>query len=162
MRISTIGLDLIKTFEGCKLQSYRDIVGVWTVGFGHTGSDVHPDMTISQPMADDMLARDVARFEEGVLKAVKVPINQNQFDALVCFSYNVGVQAFSNSTLLRLLNERKYDLAAMQFRRWDKAGGRVVYGLTRRRAAERNLFMKPQETFSPMLAGETTGVPSET
>jgi lysozyme len=145
MRVSPTGIELIKTFESCRLKAYRDIVGVLTIGWGHTGSDVFPDQVISQAMADDLLVKDVARFEEGVNRLVKVELNQNQFDALVSFTYNVGINAFEDSTMLRLINQGKFEFAVQQFQRWNRAGGRVVAGLTRRRVAERNLFGK-QET----------------
>ncbi|MBN3006243.1 lysozyme [Chromobacterium alkanivorans] len=143
MNISANGVKLIQQFEGLRLKAYQDAVGVWTIGYGHTGPDVTPGLVITQAQADALLARDLSRFEAGVTRLVQVPLNQNQFDALVSFSYNLGLGSLQNSTLLRLLNQRDYAGAAAQFPRWNKAGGKVLPGLTRRRAAEQALFLKP-------------------
>lgn len=140
MNTSQNGINLIKSFEGCRLEAYKDIVGVLTIGYGTTGPDVKPGMQITQEQAEIFLRRDLVKFEEAILKAVKVPLNQNQFDALVCFCYNVGSAAFRNSTLLKLLNAGHFVEAAKQFLVWNKAGGKVVLGLARRREAESNLF----------------------
>lgn len=142
MKTSENGITLIQKSEGLRLKAYQDSVGVWTIGYGHTGSDVTPALVITQSQADALLARDLERFETGVARLVKVPLNQNQFDALVCFSYNLGLGSLQSSTLLRLLNAGDYAGAAGQFPRWDKAGGKVLPGLTRRRAAEQCLFMR--------------------
>ncbi|QOZ81965.1 MULTISPECIES: lysozyme [Chromobacterium] len=143
MNISANGIKLIQQFEGLRLKAYQDAVGVWTIGYGHTGPDVTPGLVITQAQADALLARDLSRFETGVTRLVQVPLNQNQFDALVSFSYNLGLGSLQNSTLLRLLNQRDYAGAAAQFPRWNKAGGKVLPGLTRRRAAEQALFLQP-------------------
>ena len=137
------GIDLIKQFEGQRLTAYQDIVGVWTIGYGHTGPDVKPGLNITQQQAEQLLINDLARFARDVNDLVTVQINQNQFDALVSFAYNLGVGALQKSTLLRLLNAGSYQPAADEFPRWNRAGGNVVAGLTRRRAAERQLFLKP-------------------
>lgn len=143
MNISANGVKLIQQFEGLRLKAHQDAVGVWTIGYGHTGPDVTPGLVISQAQADALLARDLSRFEAGVTRLAAVPLNQNQFDALVSFSYNLGLGSLQNSTLLRLLNQRDYAGAAAQFPRWNKAGGKVLPGLTRRRAAEQALFLQP-------------------
>lgn len=143
MNISANGVKLIQQFEGLRLKAYQDAVGVWTIGYGHTGPDVTPGLVISQAQADALLARDLNRFETGVSRLVSVPLNQNQFDALLSFSYNLGLGSLQNSTLLRLLNQRDYAGAGAQFPRWNKAGGKVLPGLTRRRAAEQALFLQP-------------------
>ncbi|AXE34815.1 lysozyme [Chromobacterium phragmitis] len=143
MHINAAGLNLIKQFEGLRLIAYQDAVGIWTIGYGHTGPDVAPGKTITQLQADQLLQNDLARFESGVSNLVKVPLNANQFSALVSFSYNLGLGNLQNSTLLRLLNQRDYAGAAGQFPRWDKAGGRVLPGLSRRRLAEQALFQAP-------------------
>ncbi|OQS37343.1 lysozyme [Chromobacterium haemolyticum] len=143
MNISANGIKLIQQFEGLRLKAYQDAVGVWTIGYGHTGPNVTPGLVITQAQADALLARDLSRFETGVTRLVQVPLNQNQFDALVSFSYNLGLGSLQNSTLLRLLNQRDYAGAAAQFPRWNKAGGKVLPGLTRRRAAEQALFLQP-------------------
>ena len=144
MKISDAGLSLIKSFEGCKLKAYPD-PGTggdpWTIGFGHTGKEVVPGLTITQDDADAYLKNDVQDFEECVEGALLVDVTQNQFDALVCFAYNVGCKALSGSTLLKLLNNGDTDAAAQQFTKWNKAGGQVMAGLTRRREAEKALFL---------------------
>ena len=151
MKISEAGLSLIKSFEGCVLTAYLDAVGIWTVGYGHTGPSVHRGLTITQKLAEDILAQDVRRFELGVLNNVKVNLNQNEFDALVSFLFNVGVNALKNSTLLRLLNDgADRSIVAAEFLRWNKGGDKVLEGLTRRRQAEKALFL--QKTRHPLLA----------
>jgi GH24 family phage-related lysozyme (muramidase) len=151
VKISEAGLSLIKSFEGCVLTAYLDAVGIWTVGYGHTGPSVHRGLTITQKLAEDILAQDVRRFELGVLNNVKVNLNQNEFDALVSFSFNVGVNALKNSTLLRLLNYgADRSIVAAEFLRWNKGGDKVLEGLTRRRQAEKALFL--QKTRHPLLA----------
>ncbi|MEL6491394.1 MAG: lysozyme [Cyanobacteria bacterium J06634_6] len=139
-RTNANGLLLIKSFEGLRLRAYRDAVGIWTIGYGTTRG-VKPGMVISTDEAVKFLQEDLARFEKSINSAVKVPINDNQFSALASFTYNVGPGAFRSSTLLRLLNQGNIRGAADQFPRWDKAGGRALAGLTRRRNAERLLFL---------------------
>lgn len=139
MQISKAGLDLIKQFEGLYLKAYRCPAGVPTIGYGHTAG-VAMGQTITQQQADDYLRRDVRQFERAVERQVSVPLTQGQFDALVSFAFNLGEGALAQSTLLRLLNAGDYAGAAAQFDRWNKAGGRVLPGLVRRRAAERALF----------------------
>jgi lysozyme len=141
MQVSPRGRALIEKFEGLRLTAYQDMVGVWTIGYGHTGRDVKAGMTITQQQAEQLLINDLAQFERGVNDLVTVQINQNQFDALVSFSYNLGVGALQKSTLLRLLNAGSYQPAADEFPRWNRAGGNVVAGLARRRYAERQLFL---------------------
>jgi len=135
------GLALTKQFEGCKLTAYQDSVGVWTIGYGHTGTFAVQGKTITQAFADQLLLADIAKFEAGVLKLVRAVINQNQFDALVDFSFNLGLGNLGSSTLLKKLNAGDIKGAAEEFLRWDKAGGKVLAGLTRRRKAERDLFL---------------------
>lgn len=146
MTVSDEGLDLIKSFEGCRLTAYRDAAGVWTIGYGHTGPDVVPGGTITQQEADALLQADVNRFASGVEALVEVPMTQEQFDALVSFAYNIGLSAFGQSTLLRLLNAEDYDGAANQFQRWVHGGGKVLPGLVRRREAEAELFRTKETT----------------
>ncbi|TKC86027.1 lysozyme [Trinickia terrae] len=143
MKTNQAGLNLIKQFEGLRLIAYADVVGVLTIGYGHTGPDVKPGLIITQSQADQHLSDDLARFESGVGALVKVPLNANQFSALVSFSYNLGLGNLGSSTLLRLLNQRDYPGAALQFPRWDRAGGRELAGLLRRRQAEQALFEAP-------------------
>ena len=137
------GIDLIKLFEGLRLTAYQDMVGVWTIGYGHTGPDVKAGLTITQQQAEQLLINDLARFNNGVNALVTVKINQNQFDALISFSYNLGLGSLQQSTLLRLLNAGNFQAAADQFPRWDRAGGKEVAGLLARRNAERALFLTP-------------------
>ena len=139
MRISQTGLDLIKTFEGLKLESYKCPAGVWTVGYGHTRT-TKPHQRITEQQAETLLREDVAAFERAVEQAVTVDLAQHEFDALVSFAYNVGSGAFAKSTLVRKLNAGDKAGAAREFDRWNKAGGRELPGLARRRAAERALF----------------------
>lgn len=141
-KTSNAGLDLIKRFEGFSAKAYPDPAHGWkvpTIGYGTTAG-VKPGDTITKEAAEELLREDVERFEQQVLRLVKVPLTQGQLDALVSFTYNLGAANLSNSTLLRLLNAGLYDDAALQFSRWNKAGGQVLAGLTRRRADERALF----------------------
>jgi lysozyme len=132
-----------QAFEGLRLTAYQDMVGVWTIGYGHTGPDVKAGLTITQQQAEQLLINDLARFNNGVNALVTVKINQNQFDALISFSYNLGLGSLQQSTLLRLLNAGNFQAAADQFPRWDRAGGKEVAGLLARRNAERALFLTP-------------------
>lgn len=141
-RINEAGLALIKEFEGLRLTSYRCPAGVWTVGWGSTGPHVVPGMTITEEEAETLLRDDLRRFEEGVEQLVEVPLNDNQFAALVSFAFNLGLGALSGSTLLRLLNEGDYASVPAQLARWNKAGGKVLAGLSRRREAEGKLWSK--------------------
>ena len=141
MRTSQKGIDLIKKFEGCRLNSYRCPAGVWTIGYGHT-KGVKEGEKITQAQAEDFLKEDLKIYERAVEGCAKVPLSQNQFDALVSFCYNCGGEALRTSTLLRLLNEGRYFEAAEQFLRWNKAGGKVLEGLTRRRHEEKILFLE--------------------
>ena len=140
MRTSQKGIDLIKKFEGCRLEAYRCPAGVWTIGYGHT-KGVQNGQKITQAQAEEFLIEDLKVYEKAVESCVKVPLSQNQFDALVSFCYNCGGEALRTSTLLKLLNEGKYKNAAEQFLRWNKAGGKVLVGLTRRREEEKKLFL---------------------
>jgi lysozyme len=140
MRISQTGVDLIKHFESLQLDAYRCSAGVWTIGYGHTKGVKQGDR-ITEQEAERLLESDLELFERGVLRSVKVKLTQSQFDALVSFSFNVGLGALGHSTLLRRLNEGDIFGAADQFLRWDKAGGKVLAGLVRRRKAERALFL---------------------
>lgn len=141
MRISTVGLSLIKHFESFQAKAYLCPAGVLTIGYGSTGPHVKPGMTITEPEASALLLQDVARFETGVLGAVKVPLAQHQYDALVSLAYNIGLSAFRASTLLDKLNAGDPAGAVKQIARWNRGGGRVLPGLTARRAAEAALFL---------------------
>tara|TARA_Y100001951_G_C11261875_1_gene253002 strand:- start:782 stop:1237 length:456 start_codon:yes stop_codon:yes gene_type:complete len=143
MEISQEGLSLIKKFEGCKLQSYKCAAGVWTIGYGSTNG-IEEGMKISQERADMLLLEDVEIFEEAVNELVKVPLEQNQYDALVTWTFNLGPTNLKNSTLLKVLNNKEYENVPEQIKRWNKAtvnGERqVLEGLVRRREAEALLF----------------------
>jgi lysozyme len=139
MEISQEGLSLIKKFEGCELEAYKCAAGVWTIGYGST-NNVNEGMEISQERADMLLLEDVEVFEEAVNKLVEVPLEQNQFDALVSWTFNLGSTNLKNSTLLKVLNDKDYEGVPAQIKRWNKAGGKVLQGLIRRREAEALLF----------------------
>ena len=140
MKISRDGLALIKQYEGCRLEAYRCAAGVLTIGYGSTGSHVKEGMKITQPEADQLLSLDLVRFERAVISLANKP-SQPQFDALVSFAFNLGEGALRSSTLLKLHNQGLYIDAANQFTRWNKAAGRVLLGLTRRREAEKKLYL---------------------
>ncbi|HDC4579627.1 TPA: lysozyme [Enterobacter cloacae] len=145
MQTSEKGVALIKEFEGCKLTAYQDSVGVWTIGYGWTqpvdGKPIRAGMTIKQETAERLLKTGLVSYESDVCRLVKVGLTQGQFDAMVSFTYNLGARSLSTSTLLRKLNAGDYATAADEFLRWNKAGGKVLNGLTRRREAERALFL---------------------
>ncbi|SFR96593.1 lysozyme [Granulicella pectinivorans] len=138
------GLSLTKRFEGFALTAYQDQVGVWTIGYGHTGRSVHGGMTITQDQANQFLESDVAGAVACVNRAVTGAISQNQFDALVDFVFNLGCASLLTSALLRSVNAGDFEHAAEQFLRWDHAGGVVVPGLLTRRKAEMTLFQTPE------------------
>lgn len=135
------GLALTRSFEGLRLGAYQDSAGIWTIGYGHTGPEVRAGQRITQPEADALLRDDLAAAVRCVREAVKIPLTQSQFDALVDFCFNAGRGNFLTSTLLRDLNRGDLDAAAAQFARWIHAGGKIVPGLLRRRAAEAALFL---------------------
>lgn len=144
--INEIGLKLIAQFEGCYLQAYLCPANVWTIGIGTTiypnGVKVKKGDKCTLEQAHEYLAHDMIEFEKTVNNSVKVPLSQNQFDALVSLTYNIGSTAFKNSTLLKKLNAKDFTGAADQFLVWNKGGGKVLKGLVRRREAERALFLK--------------------
>lgn len=145
MQISQVGIDLIKSFEGCKLTAYKDAAGVWTIGWGWTrpvdGVAIHEGMVITQEKADQLLVEGLKDYEAPVNSNVTVKITQSEFDALVSFTYNLGAANFKSSTLLKKLNAGETQVAADEFLRWNKAGGQTLFGLVRRRAYERDLFL---------------------
>lgn len=141
MRTSSAGIALIKRFEGCELKAYQDSVSVWTIGVGHTGG-VEPGQVITEEEADAFLREDLQDAENCVNASVLVPLSQSKFDALVSLVFNIGCGNFQKSTLLRELNAGAgMMLVADQFKRWNKAGGVVLNGLTKRRAAEAEMFL---------------------
>ncbi|AMW78661.1 lysozyme [Acinetobacter sp. TGL-Y2] len=149
MSTSPSGVDLICNFEGKRLIAYDDGVGVWTIGFGTTiypnGIKVKKGDTCTESQAKAYMANDLKKFESTVNDVVKVPINQNQFDALLSLAYNIGSTAFKNSTLVKKLNAGDILGAADQFNVWVNAGGKRMQGLVKRRKAEKELFKKPSK-----------------
>ncbi len=140
-------IDLVKQFEGCRLNSYPDPATgdkPWTIGYGHT-MGVEKGQMIDQQYAEKLLGIDLANVGAQIEGCVTVPLTDNQFSALCSFAFNLGIGNLRSSTLLRLLNESAYTEAADQFLRWNKAAGQVMDGLTRRREAERDLFLKTDE-----------------
>lgn len=144
MKTSQKGIDLIKQSEGYQSRKYMDASGYPTIGYG-TKIDTEAEKwlmtaSISEEQADELLRNDLIQFEKGLSAMVKVPINQNQFDALIDFVYNLGLGNLKKSTLLAKLNSGDYSGAQAEFIRWNKAKGQVLAGLTRRRQAEADLF----------------------
>ena len=160
MKISQQGLDLIKHFEGLRLQPYYCSGGVLTIGYGHTKS-VRKGMSITEHEAEQLLKQDLAWAEDAVSQHVQVPIKQNQFDALVSFVFNLGEGAFQRSTLLRKLNAADYKGAANEFKKWVHAGGKRLTGLVRRREAERELFLSQIADMNTPKAPKSHNPPDE-
>lgn len=143
MKISQRGIDFIKQFEGYSDKAYPDPAtggDPWTIGYGTT-KGVKRGMVVNAAQAEQMLREDVAKFESGVSSLITAPTTQGQFDAMVSLAYNIGLGNFGKSTLLKKHNARCYTCAADQFRVWNRANGKVMNGLTRRRAAERQVYM---------------------
>ena len=143
MKLSQRGIDLIKQFEGYSSKAYPDPAtggAPWTIGYGTTRG-VKPGMVITAEQAEKMLRDDVEKFESGVSSLITSPTTQGQFDAMVSLAYNIGLGNFGKSTLLKKHNARCYTCAADQFRVWNRANGKVMNGLTKRRAAEREVYM---------------------
>ncbi|MFK8185281.1 MAG: glycoside hydrolase family protein [Phormidesmis sp.] len=156
--INSAGLALIKSYEGLAekvfengklvaIESYQDMVGVWTIGYGHTKT-AKPNMRISPEAAEALLQEDIAEFEAAVARTAQVPLSSDRFSALVAFAFNLGASALAESTLLKLLNKGDYLGAADQLPRWNKADENRSLGLTRRRLSERALFLsQPWEGY---------------
>jgi lysozyme len=140
-------IDLIKSYEGLRLNAYQDSVGVWTIGYGHTSAAGNPAVTsgmkITNQQAEDMLRSDLRKYQAYVEAVVRVPVNDNQYGAMVSLCYNIGPGNFAKSTLVKKVNASDWRGAAEQFGVWNKAGGKVLAGLVRRRSAEAALFAKP-------------------
>ena len=139
MNISAEGKALIKKFEGCKLEAYRCAAGVWTIGYG-TIKNVERGQTITQQEADEMFNHEMKEYETYVNTAVTVPLSQNQFDALVSWVFNLGNGNLQASTMLKVINSGDHAGVPAQIKRWNKAGGKVLDGLIRRREAEALLY----------------------
>ena len=140
MKISDDGIEFIRQHEGVRHGAYLDSVGIPTIGVGHTGPEVKMGLSWTDDQIDTALRSDLSTAEDCIEAHVEPELTQPQFDALVSFIFNVGCNAFKNSTMLTLINAGNMDAAAQQFQRWNKAGGRVIDGLAKRRDAERELF----------------------
>lgn len=159
-KINEAGLDLIESFEGYFAKWYPDPAHGWkvpTIGYGHTAMSGppsykdDPDLSLTKAQARALLRKDLGKYEAAVRKAVTVPLTDNQFSALVSFTYNLGPGNLRKSTLLRKLNKGDNAGAAREFKKWNRAGGRVLRGLTRRRLAERDLFLKKDAPAKPLI-----------
>lgn len=156
MKVSSKCIQQIKQDEGVKARAYQCPALLWTIGVGHVIDPTHArvpfadrkqlpipsgwDRVLSNDEIDEILRKDLARFESGVLRLIKVPMTQGQFDALVSFSFNVGLGNLQNSTLRMKINRGDYEGAAEQFLVWTKAGGKVLKGLVIRRTHEKDMF----------------------
>lgn len=144
MKTSKNGIELIKKYEGCKLKAYKCPAGIWTIGYGHTGTvngkSITANMKITELMAETLLVIDLQKFEY-YINSLKLELNQNQFDAILSFVFNIGTGKFSKSTMLKFLKQKHYSLAAGQFDRWIYGGGKKLAGLIKRRADEKKLFL---------------------
>ena len=139
MKISQTGIDLIKKWEGMETEAYQDSVGVWTIGYGHTKT-AKEGMRITPDQAELLLKDELAEYEGYINRYVTVDLRQCEFDALVSWVYNLGPSNLQSSTMLKVLNAGKYNEVPYQMKRWNRAGGKVLKGLTRRRADEARLF----------------------
>lgn len=135
--------DLIKKYEGCKLTTYSCPAGVPTIGYGHTGSDVHKGMVITQEQAEILLDKDIEKVVTQINTVVKVTLNENQMAALISFVFNLGLGNFQHSTLLKKINYKMFDSAAQEFGRWIRAGNQILPGLVARRKEESIIFSTP-------------------
>ncbi|CAB5079532.1 Endolysin/autolysin [uncultured Caudovirales phage] len=163
MKTGPDGIALIKQFEGLRLKAYPD-PGTggepWTIGYGTTSSagvgKIAKGMVITKVQAESMLVRSLDAYERGVMKVLSKPPAQHQFDAMVSLAYNIGLGRFVNSTVVKAFNAGDFARAGQAFLLWNKAAGKVMPGLTRRRAAERDLFLKPDAVASAPPAGNST------
>ena len=159
MKTSSKGIALITEFEGFREKAYQDVVGVWTIGYGFT-LGVQPGDTITKAQAKARLARELDGYEAAVTRACTNEPNQNEFDALVCFAFNVGVSGMAKSSVIKAHNRGDHQAAARAFSLWNKAGGKVWPGLTRRRAAEAALYLTPMpDDVSDPVEGPALDMP---
>jgi lysozyme len=158
---SDTGLALTRSFEGLRLEAYRDSAGIWTIGYGHTGPEVRAGLRISETQAVALLRADLAAAVHCVRCAVRTPLGQHQFDALVDFCFNAGRGNFLSSTLLRCVNRGDLQAAVQQFGLWMHAGGEVIPGLERRRAAEASLFASAPTSRSVSTPAASNGAAAE-
>lgn len=140
MKASSTALNHIKKYEGCQMESYEDSNGRWAVGYGQTGPQITKGLRITQLEADAFLRNHVERVQEDISRLVKVKLTQNQFDALVGLVYNIGLGAFSSSTLLKKINGDKMEEAAQEILKWTHSQGKELPGLKNRRQDEYYLF----------------------
>lgn len=141
MKIEAAGINLIAEFEGCRLTAYRDGGGVMTIGIGHVSDDITEGESITQDEADELFYGDLLHVEDCIDRLVKVPLTQNQHDGLASWVFNLGCARLAESTMLKRINAMLYNQAADEMLRWNQDNGKVVAGLTRRRTAERKLFL---------------------
>lgn len=167
MKTNPAAVSLIKEFEGFRPKWYPDPAHGWsvpTIGYGHTDSAGSPKFATSKTLslteadATAILQRDLTRYEDAVSRLVNVPLNENQFGALVSFTFNLGEGNLGSSTLLRKLNAGDYAGAAAEFPRWNKAGGKTLAGLTRRRSDEKALFLRPVNVLPSSSTADPSGV----
>lgn len=151
MKTSQAGKDLIISFEGIRLEAYKCPAGVWTIGVGSTVPAVHAGEVITKQQALARFDKDLTKFENAVDRLVKVPLTQNQFDALVSFTFNVGEGALAKSTLLKKLNAGDYDAVPAELMKWTKGGGKELPGLVRRRRAEAAMWRGVDERGKPNI-----------
>lgn len=162
MEYSREGLLLTEKFEGLRLQSYQDSVGKWTIGYGHT-TNVRAGDVITKDMAQQYLVQDIHSAMSEVIRLVKVPLTQGQFDALVDFTFNLGSGSFQHSTLLGLLNAKNYSGAQLEFYKWNLVGGKVSQWQVSRRKAEADLFSSPTiGNFPQASISQAQDLPSAT
>lgn len=148
MKTSEAGKELIKRFEGLRLRAYHCSANVLTIGYGHTGQDVHENMVITERQANHFLEKDLKKFEKAINTQVTVDLEQHQFDALVSWVYNLGLGNFENSTMLKELNKNNKQQVPAEMKRWVYAGGKKLPGLVKRRVAESQLFSTAAYEFS--------------
>jgi len=148
MHMGKKGTEVLKHFEDLRLEAYQDSVKVWTIGYGHIKGVKEGDV-ITEAQAEEMLLEEMPEYEGYVNKRVKVDLTQDQYDALVCWTYNLGGGALRSSTLLKRLNAGLHDEVPFQMKRWNKAGGKVLRGLTRRRWSEAHLWASGEVDFFP-------------
>lgn len=162
MQISSKGIDFIASFEGFVGHAYNATgkEQYLTIGYGHYGSDVKAGQTITQEGAKALLLKDLKRYVDGVNSALKVTVNQNQFDAMVSLCYNIGIGAFQSSTLCKLVNAKDFAGASKQFALWNKGGGVVLKGLVNRRSAETKVFNTAVAVAKPAPAPKPVAKPA--
>ena len=165
MTVNQTTIDLIAKWEGCKLKAYKDVAGIWTVGYGLTSRagfiDVGPDTELTQEEADWYLEKVVDDFANKIRPMIAAPINENQFGAFVSLAYNIGTGAFSRSSALKHFNVGRTELVPDAIRMWKKAGGKVVQGLINRREDEIRLFITPATDVAPAVAPKNRSKPTQ-